>query len=188
MYLLIILLFNNFLKGKCENINARLCQLAKMRKYITSKMACTIYKQVITPQLDYADFLIDSGSAYYVKRIGNLHEKALRLIDCKMHRNMDQCELEVLYRVEPPERRRKEHHCSIMYRLSKRGGSLDIYRPEIRLRSRNKIKFKTNKRNLEGILKSPLYRGAKLWDRIPENVQRSTTKVKFKTHIKGIKL
>ena len=61
---------------------------------------------------------------------------------------MEQCE---------PERRQKEHHCSIMYRLSKRGGSLDIYRPEIRLRSRNKIKFKTNKRNLEGILKSPLY-------------------------------
>ena len=52
------------------------------------KMACTIYKQVITPQLDYADFLIDSGSAYYVKRIGHLHEKALRLIDCKLHRNM----------------------------------------------------------------------------------------------------
>ena len=36
--------------------------------------------------------------------------------------------------------------------------------------------------------RDPLYRGAKLWDRIPENVQRSTTKVKFKAHIKDIKL
>ena len=83
---------------------------------------------------------------------------------------------------------RKEHHCAIMYRLSKKGGGLDKYRPETRLRSRNKIKFKIKRRNLEGILKSPLYRGTKLWNCIPENIQRSTTKVKFKTQIKVIKL
>ena len=75
-----------------------------------------------------------------------------------------------------------------MYRLIRQGGGLDKYRPEIRLHSRNKIKFKTKKRNLEGILKSPLYRGARPWDSIPENIQRSTTKVKFKAQMKAIKL
>ena len=55
------LTFNDFLKVKCDKINIRLYQLIKMRKFITSKIACTIYKQVIVPLLDYADFLIDSG-------------------------------------------------------------------------------------------------------------------------------
>ena len=35
--------FNAFLKGKCEKINVCLYQLAKMRKFIMSKIACTIY-------------------------------------------------------------------------------------------------------------------------------------------------
>ena len=64
------LTFNNFLKVKCDKINIRLYQLIKMRKFITSKIACTIYKQVIVPLLDYADFLIDSCPAYYRRRIG----------------------------------------------------------------------------------------------------------------------
>ena len=180
------LTFNEFLKEKCDKINVRLYQLVKMRKFITSNIACTIYKQVIIPQLDYADFLIDSGTAYFINRIENLHEKALRLIDCKKHKNLDHCELELLYNIDSPKKRRCDHHCSIMYRLSRRGWSLDMYRPSIRLRSRNKIKFKQRMRTLEGILKSPLYRGIKLWDTISESVQRSTTKVKFKSQIKGM--
>ena len=42
--------------------------------------------------------------------------------------------------------------------------------------------------NLKGIDKSPLYRGRKLWDIIPEDIQRALTKVKFKRGISNIKL
>ena len=61
----------------------------------------------------------------------------LRLKYCKRTRNvrLDYCELEVLDNADSPKRRRSEHHCSIMYRLSKQGGGLDVYRPEIKLRS-----------------------------------------------------
>ena len=180
------LTFNDFLKDKCDKINNRLYQLIKMRKSITSNIACIIYKQVIIPLLDYADFLIDSGPAYLLRRIENLHEKALRLIDCKTHKKADVHGLETMYRIDPPKKRRYNHHCAIMYRLSRQGGGLDKYRPPIRLRSRNKIKFKQNRRVLEGILKSPLTRGIKLWNMIPESIQRSVTKVKFKAKIKDI--
>ena len=73
-----------------------------------------------------------------------------------------------------------------MYRLSKQDGNLDKYRPPIKLRSRNKVTFKQNKRNLEGFLKGPLCRGVRLWNIIPEKVQRSVTKVRFKTSIKDL--
>ena len=79
--------------------------------------------------------------------------------------------------------RRKEHHSMIMYRLSGKGQYIDRYRPPIRLRSRKKVKFKTYKRNLSKIVKSPFYRGIKLWDMIPIKIQLSVTKVKFKREI-----
>ena len=136
--------------------------------------------------LDYADFLIESGPSCFIKRIGNLHEKALRVIDCKKHKNVDVINLENIYNIDSPTKRRQSHHCAIMYRLSRRGRDLENYRLTIRLRSRNKIKFKQKRRILEGILKSPMHRGIKLWNMIPEDIQRSVTKVKFKAGIKGI--
>ena len=93
------LTFREFLKGKCDKINLCLYQLIKMRKYVTLAIARTIYTQVIIPLMDYADFLIDCGPAYYIKRLDNLHKKALRLIDCKKHKQLDSTGLEQLYRL-----------------------------------------------------------------------------------------
>ena len=117
------LTFSEVLKGKCDKINLRLYQVIKMRKYVTSALACTIYKQVIIPLMDYADFLIDCGPTYFIKRLDNLHEKALRLIDCKKHKQLDSKGLEQLYRLDSPKRQRGEHHCAFMYRLSKGRGA-----------------------------------------------------------------
>ena len=91
-----------------------------------------------------------------------LHTKALRIIDCKAHdRATDEC-LEYMYGLLPPKRRRREHHCAIMYRLSKNHGKLDTYRPDINLRSRKNIKFRRHRGNLKGIDKSTMLRGIKL--------------------------
>ena len=182
------MIFDQFLKQKCGKINQRLYQLAKMRKFITSSIANKLYKQVILPLFDYADFLIESGTTYYINRLHNLHEKAVWLIDCNKHKDEDLSSLERRYLLESPSMRRKEHHCMIMYRLSGKGQYIDRYRPPIRLRSRKKVKFKTYKRNLSKIVKSPFYRGIKLWDMIPIEIQRSVTKVKFKRELKQIGL
>ena len=60
--------------------------------------------------------------------------------------------------MDRPERRCKEHHCMIMHRLGNIGDNIDRFRPTIRVCSRKKVNFKDNKRNLDKILKSPLYR------------------------------
>ena len=184
----ICLSFKEFVKLKCKKIDMRLYQLFKMRKYITTNTACTLYKQAIIPLFDYADFLIDSGPKYFVERLDSLHEKAVRLIDCKNNENLDLASLETLYRLNDVRTRRYEHHCTIMYRMSRQRGKLDEYRPPMVLRSRNKVKFKKRNRNKEKILKSPMYRGVTLWDMIPQSIQRSLTKVKFKREIKTVPL
>ena len=71
--------FGKFLKEKCNKINLRLCQLGKMRKYITCSIANTIYKQTIIPFFDYADFLIESWQNMYINRLDTLHSKGPRL-------------------------------------------------------------------------------------------------------------
>ena len=71
-----------------------------------------------------------------------------------------------------------------MYRLSKNGQLLDTFRPKINLGSRGKIKFRIPHRNMQKFLKSPMSRGIRLWNRIPQAIQRSTIKVKFKLALK----
>ena len=57
---------------------------------------------------------------------------------------------------------------------------LDLDRPEIVLRNRNKIKFHSEVMKLTRVMNSLNYRGLKLWDRLAEEIQKATTKVKFK--------
>ena len=131
--------FEFFLKNKCKRINQCIYQLGKMRKYVNNNIACTIYKQTIVPLFDYADFLVDSGPKYYVDRLDTLHEKAICIIDSKGFNDICIKESEVAHRLLPPRMRRDEHQCSIMYRLSRTGTNLEMYRPNIHLRSRKKI-------------------------------------------------
>ena len=137
-----------------------------MRKYIDNWMANIIYKQTIVPLFDYADFLIESGPVYYRDRLPTLHEKAVSIIDCNLHKQTNSMDLEGYYNLKPPRRRWVEHHLAIMYRLSRGRQTLDTYRPDINLRSRKIVEFKYLQRNMEKFLKSPLSRGIKLWDRI----------------------
>ena len=97
-------------------------------------------------------------------RISTLHEKAVMIIDCNTHKNSNIMYLEMCYRLQPPRRRRAEHHSAIMYRLGKNGQLLDTYRPKVNVHSRRKIKLKHRRRNVEKFLKSPLSHGIKLWN------------------------
>ena len=159
-----------------------------MRKYITSSIANIIYKQAIISLYDYADFLIESGPNFYQNRLNTLHEKALRIIDCNSNPNLSVDGLEYLCLLSSPVTRRHQHHCALMYRLSKQCNFLDKVRPDIHLRSRGKVKFKHKTTNLKGIDKSPFSHGKKLLDMIPENIQRALTKMKFKRDLTKIKL
>ena len=179
---------DGFLKGKCNKINIRLYQLGKIRKYITNNIANLIYKQTIVPLFDYADFLIESGQNVLVERLDSLHSKALQIIDCKANRRAGDTQLEYIYKLHSPLTRRREHHCAIMYGLSRKQLNLDVRRPKIKLRSRNNVKFKSYVRNLVGLDKSPMLRGVRLWDQIPQSVQRALTKVKFKAGLKNVRL
>ena len=129
------------------------------------------------PILDYADFLFDSTVKRELDLLDKIQERALTIIGRGQINNK---EVETMYALEPLVTRRRKHHLYLMYRLSKIGTYLDENRPEIILRNKNKIKFRTAYTRLTKVLKSPYYRGLTLWDMLPQQVQRATTKVRFK--------
>ena len=90
------MVFDKFLKDKCNRINLRLYQLGKMRKYITNSIANIVYKQAIMSLYDYADFLTENGPKCYHNRLNTLHEKALQIIDCNANRDLTHEGLESL--------------------------------------------------------------------------------------------
>ena len=157
-----------------------------MRKYLTADIALTAYKQTILPLYDNADFLIESGPIYRVNRLDNLHEKVVNIKDNSRTKHATFVVLSSMYHLNELIERRRHHHAALMYGKSKLVRELDLRRPCIFLHSHDKIKFKKKRRNYATILKCSMYRGVKLWNHIPVEIQRSTTKSKFKQLSKTI--
>ena len=130
--------------------------------------------------LDYADFLVESGKTEKIDRLDTIQKRALRIIDCKTNQGLNDLQLMTLYGLQTLAQRRAQHHLVLMYRLTQDKDYIDTYRPPITLRNSSKIKFKSRTTRLTTVLKSPFYRGVRLWDRLSEETQRATTKVKFK--------
>ena len=75
------LLFDEFVEHKYNNINVRILQSMRMRQYITTDTALTIYKQMIIPLFDYADLMVESASKVKIAKLEKLQEKALKCIE-----------------------------------------------------------------------------------------------------------
>ena len=108
-------------------------------------MSALICKQYILPILDYADFLFESTTKRELDLLDKVQDRDMRLIG-----NGQQTirAIENKYNIEPLKDRHRRHHLTLMYRLSKIEMYIDIERPDITLRSRNKIKFLTPKTKL----------------------------------------
>ena len=181
------LIFDEFLESKYNTINMRILQLMRMRQYITSDTALTIYKQMIIPLFDYADFMVESAPKPSIAKLEKLQEKALKCIENECQKKVDVDLLYGKYGIQHLCLRYREHISCFMYRQSKKPGMLDLDRPTINLRSNKKVKFKKKSKYRYTIyLKSPKVRGMKVWNMLPANVQKATTKVKFKCLIKKI--
>ena len=98
-----------------------------------------IYKQLLLPICEYADLMVESGPMDKVAQLHTLQIRALRIIDNRNHPNLDSDVLSNLYRIASLKLCRAEHLSLILYRLSKHGCYTEKTRPDVHLRSRNKL-------------------------------------------------
>ena len=55
-----------------------------MHKIVSSDIAITIYKQMILPYFDYADFIIECGRKVKMDKLRKLQERALQFVNKRL--------------------------------------------------------------------------------------------------------
>ena len=71
-----------------------------------------------------------------------------------------------------------------MYKISKNSAkNIELQRPKIELRSKNKVKFKYKFTNKTKVQNSPYYRGEFLWSQLPDDLQSEEKLNNFKHRV-----
>ena len=177
------LTFSSLVDNIYTKANRKLYMLKYIRPYVTNSIANLIYKTCIRPIMEYADFLIDSCNKAKIEKLENIQKRAIKIIDWSKHKGIKYKDMCFLYGLDDLKVRRKKHHLAVMFRHSHDPTNLVIARPDVVLRSNNKVKFRRKTTQLTKVLNGPYYRGVTLWDMLPVSVQRATTKVKFKKEL-----
>ena len=90
------------------------------------------------------------------------------------------------YNIEPLLLRRQRNLVKIIHKTSRDETNLDLVRPKMDLRSKPKVKLKMVFTSNTKVYNSPLYRGMRLWDQLPPEMQKEKNNVNFKNGIKQI--
>ena len=93
-------------------------------------------------------------------------------------------ELQRTFVIENLEIRRKRTLLRLMYNQSLSDENLQEVIEYMVLRSSKKVKIKSDFTKLTKVQRSPFYRGLKLWNKLPVDVQKEVNRVKFKERVK----
>ena len=144
---------------------------------------------MIKPHFDYVDFVLDSANKQYTDRLERLHKRAIRKIENKLTSDTKDSYDVLLksYNLTTLYQRRAEHLLLFMVKKSKTDNDiLNLQRPKIELRSRNKIKFKQPFTDKTKVQNSPLYRGIHLWNQLSHDIQVSNEISIFKAQVRSL--
>ena len=183
------LVMNEHIDNMWKKANTKVGILSKVRRFISQKAAIDIYKCMIRPHLDYIDFAVDSGTADRIKKLDRLQNKAIRRIEYCFDRNLRK-DIDVLqgeFNIEPLPLRRKQNLVKIVHQTSKNKVHVENSRPNIDLRSKPNVKLKNKFTSITKVYNSPFYRGIRLWDQLPPELQKEENKITFKTEVNRIK-
>ena len=164
------LLLEPLFKNTCRQVEHKLFMLRKIRRYITTYAAISLYKQMILPLFDYSGFLLLSCNLGQKRELQRIQNSCIRT--CLLYNQVDHISIERLHnemKVVSLEQRRRTQNLTLMYRLSKIPKY--IKQPNVNTRGNVKKKFSLMTKCTHKYLNSPLYRGAALWDELDKNVQ-----------------
>ena len=174
------LTFDSHVKYTINRVSAKLCQLRKMKRFLTNKAALLVYKNMILPIMEYGDIYMMSASKENRSKLQKLQNKALKCaLDKEKRYNTTALHKEA--RLDKLSFRRKFHMLQHMYRMSQlpcfSGWRANV---KIRTRSSKKKLMKIKKPNLTKFQNSITYRGPKYWNALPEGIQKSENFACFK--------
>ena len=171
-----------------RKVSNKIYQLSKIRSFITKKAALMIYKNMILPILEYGDVFIHSASKETRKKLQVLQNKALRCALSK-EKLFPTDELHVEAKLLKLKDRRHMHVLLHMYQLAQMPNFKlwKTHQPNgVRTRSSKRKLITFRRLTMEKYRKSITYKGPKLWNNLPVEVQKLDTYPEFKSNIKKI--
>ena len=160
---------NKHLNNGYKMAYQKVYKLKKLRKQMNTATSMLVYKQTILPYFEYCDFLIDSCCKKEKDKLEKLQYRALRIIHGIQNvRDISRADLLRLSGMKELEIRRKCHLLNQMFVWKSKG--IWLKKQKRITRNQQLQQFHIPKPNTEEAKKSPFYRGAKLWLKLPPNI------------------
>ena len=170
------------LKSKIVN---KVYSLVKIRNMITTQCAITIYKQTILPILDYAGFLLISCNISDRLDLQKLQNHALRICyNVRLRDRVSIANMHARASLLSLEQRRKIQLLCIMFAHKQKYNVARVHAR--RTRAADRFSFVRERYNCVKYKNSPYYKGALLWDELPELIRNSNTLLEFKGCLKAL--
>ena len=169
------LTYNQHISETMRVVSQKIHQLAKIRKYINSHAAITIYN--ILPYLDYGDILYMMASQNLLQKLQRLQNRALRICLQKV----GYCSITGLNseaKVAFLKDRRYSHMCNLMYKRQTMSEYVD--ERVIPTRGRNATIMSVPMPHNETFKRSVIYNGSVIWNALDVEVRNIDTHEKFK--------
>ena len=159
--------------------------LKKLRIYLIYKSSIQIYKQTIMPIFDYAGFLLLACTKDKKSDFQIVQNDVLRF--CENKRLKDKIPIDTMHKkanLVSLEQRRCKQLLSIMYKMSR--DPVNIVVPSRNTRMHQKLVFRRDSKIGTKYVNSPFYKGTKLWNSLPKEIQDSDSIYLFKNEIRKI--
>ena len=171
----------------CEKAGRMISYLRRLRQFINTKNLKLIYQTIILPHLDYADIIWQSASGKYIDQVQKLQNRAARIIlKIKPQLHFSVSSMHDILEWQTIRSRQNVHLLTMIFKILN-DMTPDylkenvFYSPQIyHLRNKNLVLPKPRTNNCK---RTFFYRGAKLFNGLPQEIRNSQSLASFKTSI-----
>ena len=165
-----------------QNLAPKLVSFRKMRYCMSEKTAAYIYKATILPIFDYNDVIYHLLTNQQQIKLQRIQNRALRIIF--MGQTLSVEDMHAKAKVEYLEQRQEQHLLSLMFKRSVMQEYVETVTRATRQKQRDSTTLKVPNPKSSKLMKSPKYKGSKLWNSLPTRIRSIGSFVGFKNAIK----
>ena len=169
--------YNKHLENCLKLISHKAYLLNKIRMYIDTNTATTLYKSVILPILEYGDVIYDGANQKLVNDLQKIQNRILRICTQKDHYTSN-LQLHQICKINKLKDRRRMHLKLFMFK--QKSNITIVNNRQVRTRAHDAILFTTIKPNNEKYKRNAFYKGAIVWNDLPVVERNIQEYAKFK--------
>ena len=174
--------YNKHLENCLKLISHKVYLLSKIRRYIDTHTAITIYKTMILPIMEYGDIIYEGANQKILYDLQTTQNRSLRICVQSNHYTSTLL-LHQLCNINKLKERRIMH--LNLYMFKQKGNVNIVNTRNVRTRAHDALLFITKKPNNEKYKRNTYYKGTLVWNELPVVERNIDDYRKFKNVQKG---